>query len=144
MSSFLKLQGHNHWTKLECDVRRVIHTLADRRIWYFGPSCRTRCQRSGNHADFCDLKKRMKHDWWLWRALFVHILHALLVVLLKLHFTVSYRSLSMFGVWMWAHSCNSAYLTTSFSTVYVRYSVELIKTLTFAVIFVCDCGCCLP
>jgi len=64
-------------------------------------SCRTRCQRSVNHADLCDLKKRMKYYWWLWRALFVHILHALLIVLLKLHFAVEYRSLSMFGVWMW-------------------------------------------
>lgn len=45
--------------------------------------------------------------WWLWRAHFVRILHALLVLLLKLNFVVGYRSLSMFGVWIWAHSCNS-------------------------------------
>jgi len=111
VSSILKQQGHSYWTKLEYDVMTVIHMLADRRIWYFGMSCRTRCQRSVNRADLCDLKKRVKHYWWLWRALFLHILHALLVILLKLRFAVGYRSLSMFGVWMWAHSCNSFLLS---------------------------------
>ena len=55
-------------------------------------------KRSVNCADLCDVKKRMKHLLVIVKSTFVRILHALLVLLLKLNFVVGYRSLSMFGV----------------------------------------------
>lgn len=141
----LKQQGYSYWIKLK--YVRTVHTVSDRRVWYFGMLCWSRSQRSVvKCTDFCDLKKRLKHYWWFVRSTCAHILHAVMVILLMLQFPVGNRNLSMFRVWIWAHSCNSV----SFPLLSVMYVQDILQNnsklwpLLLCLSGTVVVGCCLP